>query len=305
MLAGVQSGRQPAMSNRKFSSTRCPAWVCSTSGCHCTPASPRAVSSNAAIGAPALPASAVKPAGAAATESPWLIQTRSDVGTSASRWPGVAMVGLGPAELTQPGLGHVPAKGPGHRLEPVADAERRYPGREQVGVDLRCAGRVHRLRPAGQDDRLGPPGGDLGHRGGVRHDLGVDPRLAYAAGDQLGVLGAEVDHHDQVVVGMAHRRVLLDADPESAESRASDVNPMRTQARPAPLRTRIIPVITVVKVLGFKPWLGAIGRPACVPMDCTSTNRWIPSRPWRRPSPSSSSRPSGRPGCRRWQRTPR
>ncbi len=92
MLAGVQSGRQPAMSYRKFSSTRCPAWVCSTSGCHCTPASPRAVSSNAAIGAPALPASAVKPAGAAATESPWLIQTRSDRGSSASRWPGVVTV---------------------------------------------------------------------------------------------------------------------------------------------------------------------------------------------------------------------
>ena len=77
MLAGVQSGRQPAMSYRKCSSTRCPAWVCSTSGCHCTPASPRPVSSNAAIGAPALLASAVNPAGAAATESPWLIQTRS------------------------------------------------------------------------------------------------------------------------------------------------------------------------------------------------------------------------------------
>ena len=92
MLAGVQSGRQPAMSKRKFSRTCWPAWVCSTSGCHCTPASPRAVSSKAAIGAPALPASAVNPAGAAATESPWLIQTRSERGSSASRCPGVPTV---------------------------------------------------------------------------------------------------------------------------------------------------------------------------------------------------------------------
>ena len=81
MLAGVQSGVHPAMPNRKFSSTFCPAWVCSTSGCHCTPARPRPASSKAAIGAPAVRASAVNPAGAAATESPWLIHTRSEVGT--------------------------------------------------------------------------------------------------------------------------------------------------------------------------------------------------------------------------------
>ena len=62
---------------------------------------------------------------------------------------------------------------------------------------------VHRRRAAGQDDRLRLAGQHLGDRHRVRHDLGVDPRLAHPAGDQLGVLGPEVDDEDQVVVGHA------------------------------------------------------------------------------------------------------
>ena len=108
MFAAVQSGEQPAMSYRNCSSTRCPAWECSTSGCHCTPAKPRPASSNAAIGAPALLARAVKPAGAAATESPWLIQTRRLSGSPASRVPGIAILAsvrpnsLSPVRATSP-----------------------------------------------------------------------------------------------------------------------------------------------------------------------------------------------------------
>jgi hypothetical protein len=48
---------------------------------------------------------------------------------------------------------------------------------------------VHARRAAGQDDRRRVAGEHLGHRHRVRHDLGVDPRLADPAGDQLGVLG--------------------------------------------------------------------------------------------------------------------
>ena len=33
------------------------------------------------------------------------------------------------------------------------------------------------------------------------HDLGVDPRLAHPAGDELRVLGAEVDDEDRLVHG--------------------------------------------------------------------------------------------------------
>ena len=56
----------------------------------------------------------------------------------------------------------------------------------------------------------------LGDRHRVRHDLGVDPRLAHPAGDQLGVLGPEVDDEDQVVVRRSS--VTLSRRPSSASA---------------------------------------------------------------------------------------
>ena len=47
---------------------------------------------------------------------------------------------------------------------------------------------------------FGLAGQHLRHRHGVRDDLGVDARLADTSGDELGVLGAEVDDEDQVVL---------------------------------------------------------------------------------------------------------
>ena len=135
---------------------------------------------------------------------------------------------------------------------------------------------VHRLGPAGQDDRLGVPGCDLGRSRGVRHDLGVDPRLADAAGDQLGVLGAEVDHYDQVVVKLAHGR---SSDGLGSVESKADRNPDAGHARPARFSTRNIPVITEVKDLPSRPWLGANGRPDWVATDWTSTKRRMPSWP--------------------------
>ena len=86
----------------------------------------------------------------------------------------------------------------GHRLEAVADAEHRArrPS-NRAGSTWGAPGGVDRRRPAGQDDRLRLPGQHLLDRHRVRHDLGVDLRLAHAAGDQLGVLGAEVDDEDR------------------------------------------------------------------------------------------------------------
>ncbi len=54
------------------------AWPCgvwATSGWYCTPARRASRCSKAATGAPAVPATTVKPSGAAVTESPWLIHT--------------------------------------------------------------------------------------------------------------------------------------------------------------------------------------------------------------------------------------
>ena len=75
MFASVHDGRQPATSYRNRVRIAWPCSVCSTSGWNCTPASPRATSSNAAIGAPADPAVTVNPGGATVTASPWDIHT--------------------------------------------------------------------------------------------------------------------------------------------------------------------------------------------------------------------------------------
>ena len=67
----------------------------------------------------------------------------------------------------------------------------------------RGALRVHGRGAAGEDDRRRVLGEHLGDRHGGRHDLAVDPGLADAAGDELGVLRAEVDDEDDVGSGAA------------------------------------------------------------------------------------------------------
>ena len=67
---------------------------------------------------------------------------------------------------------------------------------EGAGVSLTDLG------PPGEDDPGGPAGGQVGRRGGVRDDLRVDVGLTDPAGDQLGVLGAEVDDQDRPLAGV-------------------------------------------------------------------------------------------------------
>ena len=88
MLTIVQVGRQPAMSCRKCSSTFWPCSVCSTSGCHWTPASRRVGVLERGHGGDAVEASTVKPSGAAGTESPCDIHTLWVAGRSPSSVPG-------------------------------------------------------------------------------------------------------------------------------------------------------------------------------------------------------------------------
>ena len=111
----------------------------------------------------------------------------------------------GAAELREPRAGDLAAEREGHRLEAVADSERRDAGVEQARVDLGSAVGVHRRRATGQDhgDRvLGQHLRD-GHRRG--DDLAVDRGLADPAGDELRVLRAEIDDEDGAVVDGAHR----------------------------------------------------------------------------------------------------
>ena len=119
----------------------------------------------------------------------------------------------GAAVLALPGLGHRPAQGLGHRLEAVADPENRDAGLEQRRIDLRSVIGIDRRRPARQDDGRWPPGQDLLHGGLGTDDLGIDVGVTDPSGDELRVLGAEVDHEYQVVLGNHER--------ESRPSRSS------------------------------------------------------------------------------------
>ena len=55
---------------------------------------------------------------------------------------------------------------------------------------------VHGRRAAAEDHAGRRPITQFRRGDGVRNDLGVDVRLAHTAGDQLGVLRAEVDDED-------------------------------------------------------------------------------------------------------------
>ncbi len=193
----VQVGAMPAISCRKCSRTAWPWAECSTSGWNCTPARRRSGSSKAATGVPVVRATTSNPVGrlghGVAVGHPHRLPQRQAVEQG-----GVAGddVQLGAAELGPAGPLHGAAQRAGHRLEAVADAERGHPGLEQLGADVGSALGVHRRRPAGQDDRGRVPLEHLPHRHGVRDDLAVDPRLADAPGDELGVLRAEVDDED-------------------------------------------------------------------------------------------------------------
>ena len=106
----------------------------------------------------------------------------------------------GAAELARGPCARPRRRGRRHRLEAVADAQDRDAGPEERRGRWRA--RRPRTRSDGPPDRIiadGFFGEHLGGRHGRRDDLAVDPRLAHAARDELGVLRAEVDDQDQVV----------------------------------------------------------------------------------------------------------
>lgn len=68
---------------------------------------------------------------------------------------------------------------------------------EPVG-EARGVGGVDGVGAAGEDDDAGVVGGDLSEGGGAAEDEGEDVEGADAAGDEVGVLGAEVEDEDCV-----------------------------------------------------------------------------------------------------------
>ncbi len=102
------------------------------------------------------------------------------------------------AVLARTGVVDGPAEALRHELEAVAHAEDGDAGLEECTVDTGGALLVHGRGAAGEDDRRRVLGEHLGDRHGARHDLAVDPGLADATGDELGVLRTEVDDQDGV-----------------------------------------------------------------------------------------------------------
>ena len=182
-----------------------PRGVCTTSGWNCTAYKPRSASSMAATGAPSLVASVAKPAGAAVTQSRWLIQHCSASSRPSSSMPSPGNAQLGLAELARAGARDGAAELERHELGAVADAqhghaqveERRVGPRRVVDVDAHGAAR--------EDQALGPAGPDLVERRVEGDELRVDVALTHAARDELPVLGAEVEHEDGVVAGVPRR----------------------------------------------------------------------------------------------------
>ena len=119
---------------------------------------------------------------------------------------GLARLELGLPELRRARPLDRAAEVAGHQLHAVADAERRDPELEDPRVDLRGAVRVHRRRPAGEDERGRVAPRDLGRGQPMPDELREDPGLAHAARDQLAVLAAEVDDQDRTLLRRAFRR---------------------------------------------------------------------------------------------------
>ncbi len=111
---------------------------------------------------------------------------------------------LGLAVLGLAGVDHRPAGEVGEELMAVADAEDGNPGLDDAGIDPVGVGGVHRGRSPGEDEPGGTPGPHLGGGDVTSHDLRVDVGLPHPAGDQLGVLGPEVDDQDRLPGGAAH-----------------------------------------------------------------------------------------------------
>src|SRR5262245_5870631 len=91
---------------------------------------------------------------------------------------------------------HAAAKRLAHELHPITNAQHGNAEVEQSGVALRGAVSIHAGRPAGKDDAAWGEFTHASRRNVVPHNFAVHMLLAHPAGDELGVLRAEVENED-------------------------------------------------------------------------------------------------------------
>ena len=195
-------------------SSRAPRWPyseCLTSGCHCTPYSLRSSLANAATGVEAGRREHVealrrlRDGVAVAHPRGLLVGLARRAGSRRRRVTRhVGRAVLAQRRCARPRRRALsPSPGSRSRCRATGTPSSRISAVELRGallVDARRAARRARCRTG----RFAATSAAVI---GVRHDLGVDARLAHAAGDQLGVLRAEVDdeHRDRSGWRCRHR----------------------------------------------------------------------------------------------------
>ncbi len=138
-------------------------------------------------------------------------------------------IDAGIAELANIGALHLAAELLGHGLHAIADAEQRHTEIEHRLRRARAAFLVNRLRAAGEDDAAWREGTDVVLAHVPRMQLAVHADLAHAAGDQLGVLGTEVENQNAVSVDVRMRhgaflRKELEAESRKLEAQTGSCN---------------------------------------------------------------------------------
>ena len=194
--SGVQSGLALQMLKRKLRSSAEPCLVWWTSGWNCTAQILRVGS---AMPATALEVFAVrwKPGGRASALSPWDIQAVMVAGSSAEERIGFDEADFGVAVFAFAGGAYSSAEVMDDVLQAVADAEDGEAEVEDGGVGGWRVGVVDGAGAPGEDDSDRMVRLDFVDGGGAGKDDGEDVLFADAAGDELGVLRAEVEDDDR------------------------------------------------------------------------------------------------------------
>ncbi len=146
-----------------------------------------------------------KPGGSLRTWSPWLIQTSSCGGVPAKSERIDVHVDGGGTVFALVRADHPAAQLVRQELHAVANAQHRQICSQTQSGNAGAPSFVDAGRSAGEDDagrieRLHLAPGRI-----EMHHFAVDPGLAHTAGDELAVLGAEIEHHHSFGMHGFHR----------------------------------------------------------------------------------------------------
>ncbi len=108
-----------------------------------------------------------------------------------------------------PGRGHLAAQQVVEELDAVADAQDRHPEAEQLGVDGRGVPVIDAPGASRQDDGPGGKLPDAVESHDVRVDFAVDLEFPHPPGNELGVLGPEIQNEHFFLMGIEHYCVFI------------------------------------------------------------------------------------------------